>query len=140
MALLTWSHGALVRRSTVVYNTGVETHDRVYIIRRPVIFLLPSEFSGERWEKIVVDGEMKNGIPQKAFGKEGPSFLLGGNENPATEKSRPSQFPPPPQIFHLTWKCHPVLLLQRSQVSLAAARLKGVPFFLVLFWALFKGC
>lgn len=26
-----------MRRSTEVYNTGVETHDRVYIIRRPVL-------------------------------------------------------------------------------------------------------
>lgn len=54
--------------------------------------MLLSEFSGERCEKNVVDGEMKNGIPQKVFGKERPSFLLGANENPAMEKSRHSQF------------------------------------------------
>lgn len=105
-------------------NTCIESYDRVNIIQCLVgtIALIDFFFSVTIWisqkggvNKMFFAVRWRKG---KVFGKGEVCFLLGVNENLATEKN--------PLFFHTTWKCHWVLLLQHSWVSSAAAPLEGV--------------
>lgn len=98
-------------------NTCVETYDRVNYYSTSCwynwanwFFLLPPEFSVERCEKNVLHGEMKKG---KVFGKGDVGFLLGVNENLASEKNLHS-------FFFLFSSCHLKMSPRRLAVSLVS--------------------